>query len=61
MMKKHVGPIFSVRWNKSGTLLTTGGVDKSSVVWDVTTAEARQTFPFHQGSFHNQITLQVLF
>ncbi|KAI9034321.1 WD40-repeat-containing domain protein [Hyaloraphidium curvatum] len=30
----HSGPIFSLRWNKTGDLLLSGSVDKSCVVWD---------------------------
>lgn len=48
-MKKHVGPIFSIKWNKKGELLLSGGVDKSAIVWDIRTGEARQSFSFHQG------------
>ena len=40
-MKKHVGPIFSLKWNKKGELLLTGGVDKQAIVWDIRTGEAR--------------------
>ena len=47
--KKHVGPIFSLKWNKTGALLLSGGVDKTAIVWDAVTGEARQTFAFHQG------------
>ncbi|KAJ3348510.1 Transducin (beta)-like 1 X-linked receptor 1 [Kappamyces sp. JEL0680] len=49
IMKKHVGPIFSLKWNRTGALLLSGGVDKCAIVWDLSTGEARQTFSFHQG------------
>lgn len=48
-MRKHQGPIFSLKWNRKGELLLTGGVDKSAIVWDIRTGEARQSFTFHQG------------
>ncbi len=48
-MAKHVGPIFSLKWNKNGDLLLSGGVDKTAILWDVTTGEPRQQFSFHSG------------
>jgi transducin (beta)-like 1 len=54
-MEKHVGPIFSLKWNKKGDLLLSGGtydsqgVDKSAIVWDIKTGECRQQLNFHSG------------
>jgi transducin (beta)-like 1 len=50
-MEKHSGPIFSLKWNKKGDLLLSGSVDKSAIVWDINTGEARQQFSFHSGTF----------
>jgi WD40 repeat protein len=45
----HGGPIFSLRWNKEGTLLVTASVDQSAIVWQADTGDARQIFRFHTG------------
>lgn len=45
----HSGPIFSLKWNKSGELLVTSSVDGSAVVWEPHTGLRRQTFSFHSG------------
>ncbi|KAF8756266.1 WD40 repeat-like protein [Rhizoctonia solani] len=34
VMTQHQGPIFSVKWSKSGWLLT-GSLDETAIVWDV--------------------------
>lgn len=44
----HSGPIFALKWNSKGTLIVTGGVDKTAVVWDVGTGEVKQQFSFHK-------------
>ncbi|KAI8894868.1 WD40-repeat-containing domain protein [Globomyces pollinis-pini] len=49
-LEKHNGPIFNVKWNKTGDLLASVGVDKSAIVWDVRTGDARQQFNFHTGA-----------
>jgi transducin (beta)-like 1 len=49
VMNKHTGPIFSLKWNKKGDLLLSGGVDKTAIIWDINTGEPRQQFSFHTG------------
>ena len=51
-LEKHDGPIFSLKWNKSGNLLLTGSVDKSAIIWDSATGEPRQQFEFHAGKWY---------
>nr|KAJ3422503.1 Transducin (beta)-like 1 X-linked receptor 1 [Polyrhizophydium stewartii] len=47
IMRKHQGPIFSLKWSKNGELILSGSVDKTAIVWDAKTGEARQQFQFH--------------
>jgi transducin (beta)-like 1 len=44
----HSGPIFALKWNNKGNFIATGGVDKSAVVWDVSTGEVRQSYVHHK-------------
>lgn len=44
----HSGPIFALKWNSKGTLIVTGGVDKTAIVWDVGTGEVKQQYCFHK-------------
>lgn len=46
-LAEHKGPIFSLKWNKSGTYLLSGSVDTTAVVWDAATGSVKQTFKFH--------------
>jgi transducin (beta)-like 1 len=50
-LSKHKGPIFSLKWNKSGSLLLSGGVDKTVVAWDASSSEPKQVFEDHSGMF----------
>ncbi|KAJ3179445.1 hypothetical protein HDU85_004855 [Gaertneriomyces sp. JEL0708] len=49
--KLHEGPVSSLAWNPAGTFIATGSTDKTSVIWDVETANPRQRqrFEFHDG------------
>lgn len=42
------GPIFALKWNKKGDLLLTGSVDKTAIVWDARSGEAKQVFALHE-------------
>ena len=44
---EHKGPIFSLKWNKSGSYLLSGSVDTTAVVWDATQGTVKQQFQFH--------------
>lgn len=46
-LSHHKGPVFSLKWNKSGTALLSAGVDRSAVVWDPKTGGVTQQFEFH--------------
>ncbi|CAE7194593.1 unnamed protein product [Rhizoctonia solani] len=47
VMTQHQGPIFSVKWNKSGYLLT-GSLDQTAIVWDVDAGgKPKQRFLHH--------------
>ncbi|KAL6073861.1 Transducin (beta)-like 1 X-linked receptor 1, variant 2 [Balamuthia mandrillaris] len=46
-LNKHKGPIFSLKWNKSGTSLLSGSVDKTAIIWDAKTGDVKQQFEFH--------------
>ena len=54
VLKKHQGPIFSLKWNKKGDLLLSGSVDKTAIIWDTSRAESRQQFEFHAGLLYIQ-------
>nr|XP_028702753.1 F-box-like/WD repeat-containing protein TBL1Y isoform X2 [Macaca mulatta] len=44
---QHKGPIFALKWNKKGNYILSAGVDKTTIIWDAHTGEAKQQFPFH--------------
>ncbi|XP_032827700.1 F-box-like/WD repeat-containing protein TBL1XR1 [Petromyzon marinus] len=44
---QHKGPIFALKWNKEGNYILSAGVDKTTIIWDAQTGEAKQQFPFH--------------
>ncbi|CAJ0956780.1 unnamed protein product, partial [Mesorhabditis belari] len=46
----HKGPIFALRWNPSGDLVLSAGVDKSTIVWDPIKSQNKQQFQFHSAS-----------
>ena len=46
---KHQGPVFALKWNKKGNYLLSGGVDKTTIVWDVQLGEVKQHFSLHSG------------
>jgi transducin (beta)-like 1 len=49
-LNRHKGPIFSLKWNKSGNYLLSGSVDKTAIIWDAKTGEVKQQFEFHSGT-----------
>ena len=48
-LRGHIGPIFSLKWNKSGNFLLSGSYDKTTIVWDVSgeRGEIKQQFQHH--------------
>jgi transducin (beta)-like 1 len=49
-LKKHKGPIFSLKWNQKGDLLLSGSVDRTAIIWDAKTGDVKQQFEFHTGT-----------
>uniref|UniRef100_A0A8D3D0D4 Transducin beta like 1 X-linked n=1 Tax=Scophthalmus maximus TaxID=52904 RepID=A0A8D3D0D4_SCOMX len=47
IVNNHKGPIFALKWNKKGNSILSAGVDKTTIIWDAHTGEAKQQFPFH--------------
>jgi hypothetical protein len=50
VLKKHTGPIFSLKWNKKGSYLLSGSVDRTAILWDAKTGEVKQQWQLHQGA-----------
>ncbi|KAK2967649.1 hypothetical protein RJ640_030520, partial [Escallonia rubra] len=48
-LRKHKGPILSIKWNKKGDYLLTGSCDTTAIVWDVKAGAVKQQFQFHSG------------
>ncbi|KAG5459390.1 MAG: WD40-repeat-containing domain protein, partial [Olpidium bornovanus] len=48
-LQGHHGPIFALRWNKTGDLLLSAGVDGKVIIWDAKTGTAVQQFLVHTG------------
>jgi transducin (beta)-like 1 len=46
-LSKHKGPVFSLKWNRTGSLLLSGSVDHTAIVWDTKTGDVQQQFHFH--------------
>jgi len=44
----HEGPIFALKWNANSTLLLSGSVDKSAIVWDAVAGTVRRHFRLHK-------------
>ncbi|XP_062941157.1 F-box-like/WD repeat-containing protein TBL1X [Cynocephalus volans] len=47
---QHRDPIFALKWNKKGNYILSAGVDKTTIIWDAHTGEAKQQFPFHSAA-----------
>ncbi|GAU93188.1 hypothetical protein RvY_05166 [Ramazzottius varieornatus] len=43
----HKGPIFALKWNKTGTHILSAGVDKSTIIWNAAEGKREQQFAFH--------------
>jgi len=41
------GPVFSLKWHVRGSLLLSGSVDKTAIVWDADSGSALQTYACH--------------
>uniref|UniRef100_A0A2K5YNH0 F-box-like/WD repeat-containing protein TBL1XR1 n=1 Tax=Mandrillus leucophaeus TaxID=9568 RepID=A0A2K5YNH0_MANLE len=43
---QHKGNI-CIKWNKKRNFVLSAGVDKTTIIWDARTGDAKQQFPFH--------------
>eukprot|EP00092_Neocalanus_flemingeri_P018617 GFUD01020161.1.p1 GENE.GFUD01020161.1~~GFUD01020161.1.p1 ORF type:complete len:492 (+),score=91.24 GFUD01020161.1:223-1698(+) len=44
---QHKGPIFALKWNKTGNYILSAGVDRTTIIWDSSTGSCKQQFAFH--------------
>ncbi len=44
---QHKGPIFALKWNKTGNYILSAGVDRTTIIWDSQTGQHKQQFAFH--------------
>lgn len=44
---QHKGPIFALKWNKTGNYILSAGVDRTTIIWDAATGNCKQQFGFH--------------
>jgi len=44
---QHKGPIFALKWNKTGNFILSAGVDRTTIIWDAATGSCKQQFAFH--------------
>ncbi len=47
ILAEHQGPVFSVKWNKAGTLILTAGHDTRTLVWDAQSGELKMSAKNH--------------
>ncbi|XP_047524349.1 F-box-like/WD repeat-containing protein ebi isoform X2 [Pieris napi] len=47
-LAQHKGPIFALKWNKSGNYITSAGVDSTTIIWDAGSGQCIQQFRFHK-------------
>lgn len=43
----HKGPIFALKWNKTGSHILSAGVDKTTIIWNAAEGKKEQQFAFH--------------
>ena len=58
-LQGHVGPIFSLKWNRRGNFLLSGSYDKTIVVWNVMGGGGAQGYVEHQFKDHEAPALDV--
>lgn len=44
---QHKGPIFALKWNKTGNYILSAGVDRTTIIWEASTGTCKQQFGFH--------------
>ena len=50
-LTSHSYPVLALRWNRKGTLVLTGSVDHTAVIWDPKFSEPKQRYELHTGDF----------
>jgi len=50
VLRHHKDPLFSLKWNRKGEYLLSGGMDKTVVVWKASNGRALKQFCFHTGA-----------
>jgi transducin (beta)-like 1 len=50
MLKEHTGPVFSLKWSKTGDYILSGSYDRRSIVWSARTGLPVKIFSLHTGS-----------
>jgi transducin (beta)-like 1 len=56
-LRRHTGPIFSLKWNRNGNYILSGSYDTTAIVWDVSESKADQVV--QQFTDHEAPTLDV--
>jgi transducin (beta)-like 1 len=46
-LKEHTGPVFSLKWNRTGNLILSGSYDRRAIVWDAATGQPIKSFLLH--------------
>ena len=54
---QHKGPIFALKWNKTGNYILSAGVDRTTIIWDAATGTSKQQFSFHSAPAESPETL----
>ncbi len=47
VFKEHTEPVFSLKWNKNGALLLSGGQDRRTLVWNSQTGCVERCYTLH--------------
>jgi transducin (beta)-like 1 len=47
LLKEHTGPVFSLKWTKSGNYILSGSYDRRSIVWCAKTGTVVKSFLLH--------------
>ena len=50
LLKEHAGPVFALKWSKSGEFLLSGSFDRRAIVWSTQTGTVFKSFLLHTGA-----------
>jgi WD40 repeat protein len=48
-LNAHTGPVFAIKYSRSGDMLLSGGMDKTAIVWDAHSGNVVERFSVHEG------------